>query len=70
MAREYVGKLSATRRLTKLGYDFEQNGQVPPPPSLYLKAIDMFVEDAATWLDSTPQMRYIVTIRLQLRLLM
>ena len=37
------------------------SGQVPPPPSLYLKAIDMlFVGDAATWLDSTPQMRYIV----------
>lgn len=61
MAREYDGKSSAARWLTKLGYDFEQSGQVPPPPSLYLKAIDMlFVGDAATLLDSTPQMRYIV----------
>jgi hypothetical protein len=61
MAREYDGKSSAAHWLTKLGYDFEQSGQVPPPPSLYLKAIDMlFVGDAATWLDSTPQMRYIV----------
>jgi len=61
MAREYDGKSSAARWLTKLGYDFEQSGQVPPSPSLYLKAIDMlFVGDAATWLDRTLQMRYIV----------
>jgi len=64
MACEYDGKSSAARWLTKLGYDFEQSGQVPPPPSLYLKAIDMlFVGDAATWLDSTPQMRHIVDNR-------
>jgi hypothetical protein len=49
MARENDGKSSAARWLTKLGYDFEQSGQVPPPHSLYLKAIDMlFVRDAAT----------------------
>jgi hypothetical protein len=60
MSREYDGKSSAACWLTKLKYDFEQSGQLPPPPSLYLKAIDMlFVGDAATWLNSTPQMRYI-----------
>ena len=61
MAGKYDGKSAAARWLTQLKYDFQQNNQVPPPPELYLTAIDMlFIGDAANWLDTTPRMREII----------
>jgi hypothetical protein len=49
MAGRYGGKSPADRWLTQLEYDFQQNNQIPPPPALYLKAINMLpTEDAAT----------------------
>ena len=67
MAKEYDRKSSVAHWLGKLQYDFAQNNEVSPPPALYLEVIDLLlIRDAATWLDTTPRMRWIIDTRDQL----
>jgi hypothetical protein len=63
MCGTFDGESNVAHWLTKLLYDFEQAGHSPPPPAMYLRAIDMFLKGkAATWLDSNPRVRALVDL--------